>query len=77
MKKLLSVLLLCLGAAPLWAQTAATTGSMDFEAERARLAEERKAVDARHAEEQAHSSKRRADEAAMHDSAHAHRDATA
>ncbi|WP_077002688.1 hypothetical protein [Variovorax sp. KK3] len=53
MKKLLSVLLVGLAAASVWAQTTATTGSMDFEAERARLSQERKAVDARHATEQA------------------------
>jgi hypothetical protein len=73
MKKLLSVLLICLGAGPLWAQTTATTGSMDFEAERARLAEERKALDARHAQEQAACYKKFAVQGCLDDSRRRHR----
>ncbi|GAA4355895.1 hypothetical protein GCM10023165_48490 [Variovorax defluvii] len=49
------MLLIFLGTlqAPLWAQTTATAGTLDVEAERARLAEERKALDQRHTQEQA------------------------
>jgi colicin import membrane protein len=53
MKKLLACLLIGLGAAPLWAQSTATTGALDFEAERARLAQERTAIEERFATEQA------------------------
>ena len=53
MKTLLIALLIGLGATPLWAQSTATVGNMDFEAERARLAQERQAADQRHATEQA------------------------
>ncbi|OUL98944.1 hypothetical protein [Variovorax sp. JS1663] len=73
MKKLLFVLLVCLGTTPLWAQTTATTGNMDFEAERARLAEERKAVDARHAQEQAACYKKFAVQGCLEDSRRRHR----
>jgi colicin import membrane protein len=47
MKKLLLYLMIALGAAPLWAQTTATTGEADFAAERARLEQERKEVEDR------------------------------
>ena len=53
MKKIFLALLTSLAALPLWAQSDATTGSTNFEVERARLAQERKAVDARFATEQA------------------------
>ena len=53
MKKALLALLIGLAALPLWAQTAAIGGTTDFDAERARLAQERKALDATYATERA------------------------
>ena len=48
MKATLVAALIGLSALPLWAQTVATTAGTDLDAERARLSEEQKAVDARY-----------------------------
>ncbi len=53
MKNIALGLLIGLAVSPLWAQSEATSGATNFEAERARLAQERKDVDARYATEQA------------------------
>ncbi|MDR6535189.1 hypothetical protein [Variovorax soli] len=76
MKKLLLSLLIGLGAAPLWAQSTATTGAMDFEAERARLAQERKEVEERFATEQAACYQKFAVEGCLQDSRRRRRTAT-
>ncbi|MDM0034117.1 hypothetical protein QTI33_18435 [Variovorax sp. J22P271] len=48
MKNIVLALLLGLAAAPLWAQSSATAGGADLDAERARLAGERTAISARY-----------------------------
>lgn len=48
MKNIVLALLIGLSGTPLWAQSGATTGGADLDAERARLAEERKAISARY-----------------------------
>lgn len=53
MKNTVLALLIGLAAVPGWAQLGATTGTLDFDAERARLAQERKALDKRFNTEQA------------------------
>jgi colicin import membrane protein len=47
MKTILTALLFATMALPLWAQTVAATGQADFEAERARLSQERKVIEER------------------------------
>jgi hypothetical protein len=76
MKKLLLSLLIGLGAPPLWAQSTATTGTMDFEAERARLSQERKVIDERFAAEQAVCYQKFAVEGCLEDSRRRRRTAT-
>lgn len=53
MKRTVLALLMVLASLSSWAQTIATTGTLDFDAERARLAQERKAAEATFQTEQA------------------------
>ena len=73
MKNTVFAILLGLAALPLWAQTAATTANADLDAERARLSDERKAVEARYATEQAACYKKFAVEGCLEDSRHRRR----
>jgi colicin import membrane protein len=73
MKNTVLAILLGLAALPLWAQTAATTANADLDAERARLSDERKAVEARYATEQAACYKKFAVEGCLEDSRHRRR----
>lgn len=76
MKNIVLALLICLSAAPLWAQSGATTGGADLDAERARLAEERKAISARYDAERAACYKKFAVEGCLEESRHRRRLAT-
>ncbi|MBT2334767.1 hypothetical protein J7E49_12735 [Variovorax paradoxus] len=53
MKNIVFAVLMTLGSVPLWAQSNATTGNANFEAERSRLAAERTAIEARFDKERA------------------------
>ncbi len=53
MKNTVTAFLIASFALPLWAQSSATTGSIELEAERTRLSAERAAIDERFAVEQA------------------------
>jgi len=68
MKNTVVALLLGMAVLPLWAQTSATTANSDLDAERARLSDERKAVEARYATEQAACFKKFAVEGCLQDS---------
>jgi hypothetical protein len=68
MKNIVLALLIGLAATPLWAQSSATIGNVDMEAERARLAQERKAVDAKFAKGEAACYKKFAVEGCLEDS---------
>lgn len=68
MKSTVVAMLLGLAVLPLWAQTSATTANADLDAERARLSEERKAVEARYATEQAACYKKFAVDGCLQDS---------
>lgn len=52
MKRILTALLFATMALPVWAQTVAATGKSDFDAERARLSQERKVIEERFNAEQ-------------------------
>ncbi len=77
MKNTVFALLMALATLPLWAQSTATTGNADFEAERARLSQERKAAEDRFQAEQKACYQKFAVEGCLEDSrrraAHGHR----
>ena len=77
MKNFVLALLMGLAAAPLWAQTTATAAGADLDAERARLAEERKAISSRYDADRAICYKKFAVEGCLQESRQRRRVATA
>jgi hypothetical protein len=76
MKNIVLALLLGLAALPLWAQSNATAAGADLDAERARLAEERKAISARYDDDRAACYKKFAVEGCLQESRQRRRVAT-
>lgn len=76
MKNTILALSMALTALPLWAQSTATTGGTDFDAERARLSQERKVVDERFQAEQKACYQKFAVEGCLEDSRRRRRAAT-
>jgi len=76
MKNIVLALLLGLAALPLWAQSNATAAGADLDAERARLAEERKAISARYDADRAACYKKFAVEGCLQESRQRRRVAT-
>jgi len=75
-KNFVLALLVGLAATPLWAQSGATTGGADLDAERARLADERKAISARYDADRAACYKKFAVEGCLQESRQRRRVAT-